>query len=178
MKMCEGVGLPKVINNSLSVRGSKGYEDSDHILSMVTMQICGGSTVDDLNLLKQNVAVKGSPFKIPSPTAARSFLSNFHDAEEAGKQKKGQCYIPLMNEHLAGFNAVHAYVFQQAYKFKPLSSITLDQDATFIPTSTKGALFNKKKNRPTKHSARIALNMTWLLERSFEAETSLPAMTN
>jgi hypothetical protein len=47
-----------------------------------------------------------------------------------------------MNEHLAGFGAVHAYIFQQAYKFTPLESITLDQDATFIPTSNKDALYN------------------------------------
>ena len=47
-----------------------------------------------------------------------------------------------MNEHLAGFGAIHAHVFEQAYKFKPLLNITLDQDATFIPTSSKNALYN------------------------------------
>ena len=47
-----------------------------------------------------------------------------------------------MNDHLAGFDAIHAYIFRQAYKFMPLESITLDMDATFIPTSTKGALRN------------------------------------
>jgi hypothetical protein len=74
-------------------------------------------------------------------------MSSFHDAEEAAKQRKGQCYIPLMNEHLAGFNAVHAHNFQQAYKFEPLESITLDQDATFIPTSTKDVLYNYKREQ-------------------------------
>ena len=46
MKMYEGVGLPKIINQSLNVRGIRGYQDSDHILSMVTMQVLGGSTID------------------------------------------------------------------------------------------------------------------------------------
>jgi hypothetical protein len=92
--------------------------------------------------LKQNVEVNASPFRVPSPTAARSFLGEFHNEAEVEKQKQGQCYIPQKNEHLAGFDAIHAHVFQQAYKFSPLPSITLDQDATFIPTSNKNALYN------------------------------------
>jgi hypothetical protein len=142
MKRCEGIGLPGVININLNVRGSKGYNDSEHILSMVVMQVLGGNAIDDLVTLKQNLEVNASPFKIPSPTAARSFMSYFHDEEEANKQKQGQSYIPMMNEHLAGFGAIHAHIFQQAYKFTPLESITLDQDATFIYTSNKDALYN------------------------------------
>jgi hypothetical protein len=128
----------------LNIRGSKGYTDADHILSMVTMQVLGGSAIDDLATLRQNLEVKASPFRIPSPTAARSFMLHFHNEEEVEKQKQGQSYIPQMNKHLEGFDAIHAYVFQQAYKFKPLDSITLDQDATFIPTSNKNALINYK----------------------------------
>jgi len=128
MKMCEGMGLADVINKNLNIRGSKGYKDSEHILSMVTMQVLGGSTIDELEILKQNLQVSGSPFKIPSPTAARDYMSNFHDEEEAKKQKQGQSYIPQMNEHLAGFNAIHAHIFQQSYHFRPLLSITLDQE--------------------------------------------------
>jgi hypothetical protein len=142
MKMCEGMGLPEIINNSLNVRGEKGYKDSDHVLSMAMMQVLGGSTIDDLATLKQNLQTTASPFQVPSPTAARDYMSNFHDVEEADKQKKGHSYIPRMNEHLAGFDAIHAHVFQQAYKFAPLARITLDQDATFIPTSNKNALPN------------------------------------
>ena len=144
MQMCKGMGLPDIINKNLNIRGLKGYTDADHILSMVTMQVLGGSTIDDLATLRQNLEVKASPFRIPSPTAARSFMLHFHNEEEVAKQKQGQSYIPQMNEHLEGFDAIHAYVFQQAYKFKPLDSITLDQDATFIPTSNKNALINYK----------------------------------
>ena len=147
MKMCEGMGLPDVINKSLSVSGSRGYQDSDHVLSMAMMQILGGSTIDDLEMLRQNLQTTGSPLEIPSPTAARNFMSSFHDEEEANKQKQGECYIPQMNEHLAGFNEIHAHVFQQAYMFEPLESMTLDQDATFIPTNTKNALYNYQKEK-------------------------------
>jgi hypothetical protein len=69
-------------------------------------------------------------------------MSNFHDEEEANKQKQGSSYIPQKNEHLAGFDAIHAHVLQKAHEFNPVKSITLDQDATFIPTSNKNALYN------------------------------------
>ena len=81
MQMCEGMKLAGVINKNLNIRGSKGYKDSDHILSMVTMQICGGSTIDELTVLKQNLETNASPFQIPSPTAARSFMDHFHNEE-------------------------------------------------------------------------------------------------
>jgi len=142
MKMCEGMGLPEIINQSLNVRGSRGYQDSDHILSMVTMQILGGSAIDDLEMLKQNLQINGSPINIPSPTATRNFMSYFHDEEEAKKQKQGYSYIPQMNEHLSGFDPIHAYIFQKAHEYNPVKSITLDQDATFILTSNKNALYN------------------------------------
>jgi hypothetical protein len=147
MKMYEGLGLPAVINKNLDVRCTKGYRDSEHILSMVAMQVVGGDAIDDLSTLRQNLEVNASPFRIPSPTATRAFMSCFHDEEEAKKQKQGQSYIPKMNEHLAGFDAIHAHIFHQAYQFAPLKSITLDQDATFIPTSNKNALYNYEKKK-------------------------------
>jgi len=147
MKMCEGMGLPNIINQNLNVRGSRGYKDSDHVLSIVTMQILGGSTIDDLEMLKQNLQTSASPFRIPSQTATRSFMSHFHNEEEAKKQKQGYSYIPQMNDHLAGFNKIHTHIFQKAYELNPLISITLDQDATFIPTSNKDALYNYKKEK-------------------------------
>jgi hypothetical protein len=150
MQMCEGMGLPHVINGNLNVRGTKGYKDSEHILSMVTMQVLGGSTIDDLEAMRNTLAGKASPFRIPSPTAARDYMNNFHDEDEAKKQKQGQSYIPQMNEHLAGFNGIHAYIFEQAYKFKPLKSITLDQDATFINTENEEALYNYHNVNPQK----------------------------
>ena len=37
MKMCEGMGLPDIINKNLHVRDSKGYKDSDHISTKISI---------------------------------------------------------------------------------------------------------------------------------------------
>jgi hypothetical protein len=138
------MGLEEVINKSLGVRTSKGYLDSEHVLSMILMQIAGGSAVDHLSEFNETFS-KELGFGIPSPTAARDYLNCFHEDAEDAKRGYGRSFVPEENEHLRGFSDIHLHVFKQAYEMKPISRITLDQDATFIPTETAGALFNYKK---------------------------------
>jgi hypothetical protein len=142
IQMCEGMNLEEVINQNLDVRGGKGYKDSEHVMSLITMQIVEGQTIDDLATFKEKVGPEAIPFGIPSPSAERDFLANFHNSEEESKQKQGSVYIPQENEHLNGFKAIHNFVFKQAFELNPKESVTLDQDATFIETTTKSALFN------------------------------------
>jgi hypothetical protein len=69
----------------------------------------------------------------------------FHNAEEDGKRGQGYSYIPVENEYLSGFSQIHAYLFKTAYDMCPLKSITLDQDATLIPTERPESYFSYKK---------------------------------
>jgi hypothetical protein len=142
MQMCEAMELAKIINQNLHVRIEKGYKDSDHLLSLIAMQIVSGQVIDDLAAFKEKYGLKGIFFQVPSPPATRDFLSEFHNSEEESKQKQGSVYIPQENEHLYGFKPIHEFIFQQAFTLDPKESITLDQDATFINTTTKNALFN------------------------------------
>jgi hypothetical protein len=142
LQMCSAIKLPEFINQSLHVQGEKGFKDHEYIMSLAAMQIVEGSTLDHLAVFKEKFGLNVLPFSIPSPSAGRGYLANFHNAAEESKQKQGHAYIPEENEHLAGFRSIHAFCFQQAFKMKPLSSVTLDQDATFIYTNTKNALVN------------------------------------
>jgi hypothetical protein len=142
IKMCEAMNLPYVINSNVRLRTEKGYKDSDHVLSLITMQIVGGITLDDLSLFKEKFNLPNCPFNIPSPSAERNFMNSFRNIEEEPKQKQGYAHIPKENEHLAGFQNIHAHIFQCAYNAAPKKVITLDQDATFIYTHNKNALYN------------------------------------
>jgi hypothetical protein len=142
LQMCSAMKLPEVINQSLHVQSGKGFKDHDYIMSLFAMQIVEGSTVDHLAIFKDKFGLNVLPFNIPSPSAGRGYLAHFHNEAEESKQKQGSVYIPEENEHLAGFKNVHAFCLQQAFKMKPLSSVTLDQDATFIYTNMKNALNN------------------------------------
>jgi hypothetical protein len=142
IQMCNAMKLPDFINQSLHVQGEKGFKDHEYIMSLATMQMVEGSTLDHLAIFKEKFGLDVLPFNSPSPSAGRGYLGNFHNVEEESKQKQGSAYIPEENEHLAGFRNIHAFCFQQAYNMNPLSSVILDQDATFINTNTKNALYN------------------------------------
>jgi hypothetical protein len=150
LKMCRALGLHDIINQNIHLRDKKGYKDSDHVLALIAEQFVEGSTIDDLAVFKEKFdttnlrSAKPSVhfFDVPSPSATREYLSRFHNTEEETKQKQGKAYIPIKNEFLAGFEAILTKIFQQAYKANPKKTITLDQDATFIKTGNKDALYN------------------------------------
>jgi hypothetical protein len=144
LELYKHMELEEVINKNLRVRTSKGYSDSEHVLSLILMQIAGGSAVDHLSELNETFS-KELGLGIPSPTAARDYLNHFHEESEDAKRGYGRSFVPEENGHLRGFSNIHLHVFEQAYKMRPISRITLDQDATFIPTEVEGALFCYKK---------------------------------
>ncbi len=90
-----------------------------------------------------NVGAPLQFMRIPSPSAARSYLASFHDETEDLKRGQGKSYIVKENVYLKGFNEkLFPYLFKEANKRKPLEEITLDQDATFIYSNAEGALYN------------------------------------
>jgi hypothetical protein len=143
----ESMGLVDVVNANLGVRKSKGCPDSDHVLAQILMQIGGGSALEHLSYFGETFPAEQIGLNIPSPTAARDFMNKFDNEQEDAKRGYGISFVPEENEHLRGFAVVHNQIFQQAYRMKPVQCITLDQDATFIPTEAKEALFSYKKER-------------------------------
>lgn len=146
-KMFHVLGLPEVIDRNLAARSAKGYKDSEQILALVLMQLAGGEAPEHLNLFREKFSLKDCPIQIPSPTSARAYAACFHNAEEDVERGMGRSFIPEENACLAGFEKVHAHVLHQAHRLDPKTHITLDQDATFIPTETKGMLFNYNGER-------------------------------
>jgi hypothetical protein len=141
-KFFERSGLSKVINTSIGARKAKGASDSKHIMSMVMSQICGGDAIEHQKYLPSRAGVFG--IGVPSVSACRSYLNEFHNSDADHERGMGKSYIPESNEYMSGFEKVHAHVFETVYRICPKDTITLDQDATFIPTSRPEACFNYK----------------------------------
>ena len=146
-KMCDALKLPEIINTCLNVRRNKGYSDAEHVLSLVFMQLAGGEAVEHLGSFAERFKLEFSSLNIPSPTAVRDFLNEFHNAEEDSKRVQGHVFIPKEKDSLAGFQDIHAQLLQKAYTLNPLENITLDQDATFINSQAAGALYNYHRER-------------------------------
>ena len=143
MDMWNKLNLDAVINEALAVRNAKGYVDAEHIQALTLMQLAGGEALEHLLNFKENVGAPLQFMRIPSPSAARSYLASFHDETEDLKRGQGKSYIVKENVYLKGFNEkLFPYLFKEANKRKPLEEITLDQDATFIYSNAEGALYN------------------------------------
>ena len=143
-------GLREIIDKNIAAckaNGLKKYTDSSYIESLVTMQIIGGEAVDDINCIREDGILSNVLGGIPGKTSIHNYINNFVDDEEEGKRGQGKAFVPTPNEHLSGFDGVTRHILKHAPHIKGISTVTLDQDATFIPTGVYGALFNYKSDR-------------------------------
>lgn len=146
-KLWKKLRLSEVIDKRVAARKNKGYKDSDQILAMVMLNLAGGESPEHFRVQKDLLSLPGAEIKIPSVTAVRDYASEFHEPENDNLRQKGVGLIPMETPCLQGFEAVHQHLFSQAYHHNPTEEITLDQDASFIETSTEGALYNYKGKR-------------------------------
>ena len=146
----EKFDLRNVINEHIGARKDNGaikYTDSSYIESLVTMQILGGSTVDDMHFIRKDGILADMLGGIPSKSSIHNYLNRFVDVEEEQKRGQGKAFVPESNEHLKGFDKVTQHLLEHAPCVQGIETITLDQDDTFITTEVTGALFNYKSER-------------------------------
>jgi hypothetical protein len=80
------LGIPEKINARIKLlKRHKPYFESDHVLNMAYNIICGGKTIEDIELLRNNVAYMDSlgTKRIPDPTTAGDFLRRFNGEQIA-----------------------------------------------------------------------------------------------
>lgn len=160
-------GLRDSIERHVKVcNDSQGWTDAQVLLSLVLLNIAGGSCVDDLEMLQgdagfgevlRRVETHGMPRakrrgllkrwrkerlrSVPSPSAARRRLEAFHDAQEMASRQDHTAFIPAASEHLQAMTRVNADLLNFVAKRSKQKVATLDQDATLIETYKDEALF-------------------------------------
>lgn len=78
------IGLAKDINSKLSLlKVHKPYHESDHVLNLAYNSLCGGMTLDDIELLRndQNHLNALGTDSIPDPTTAGDFCRRFKEKD-------------------------------------------------------------------------------------------------
>jgi hypothetical protein len=71
------IGLPGLIDDALQVfKVHCPYRESDHVLNIAYNVVCGGRTLDDIELRRQDEAYMNAlgAVRIPDPTTAGDFL--------------------------------------------------------------------------------------------------------
>jgi hypothetical protein len=181
--LASALGLADSIAAHMHVK-VQGWTDEQMILSLVLLNLAGGDSVGDVNILEKDegfsrvlrgIELKGLARKdrragerrwrkerrrsFPSPSPVFRYLEAFHNAEEEKMREKGKAFIPHPNEHLADLMKVHKDFICSAVKHAPSREATLDMDATLIETQKRDALFSYKG-----YKAYQPLNAWWAEE--------------
>ena len=83
MKLVDKVGLVRAINERLHIlKLARPYQDSDHILNIALNLLCGGSTLEDIEIRRNDAAFLDAvgARAIPDPTTAGDFVRRFDES--------------------------------------------------------------------------------------------------
>ena len=149
-ELCEKLGLDEAIDTNIGARSKNAattYKDSAYIKSLVLMQAIGGETVDDLSLIRSDPVIREMVGPIPGRTSFHNYLSSFVDEQVEEQRGAGRSFVPEKSPYLAGFDKVTKHLLSRVGSFRTIETVTLDQDATYIPTCVSGSLYNYKSER-------------------------------
>ena len=142
----------------------QGWLDGQMLLTVVLMNILGLNRVSDAERLEEDSGLRkivrrceqalfgrrqksiearfrgGRERVFPSPRSIRDWLDRFHD-EEAGKERiKGRAIIPIPARELMALQTANRTLLEAMVKAGGYRTLTLDIDATIIPSQKKQAL--------------------------------------
>ena len=160
-------GMLRSIERHIKARkGSQGWTDAEHIVSLVMLNLVGGDCVGDVNRLESDdgfcrllekalshgLSRKGrrglkkrwrkeKTRSVPSSSAVFRYLAEFHDKGEDRLREAGKAYIPGANELLKGICKVNRDMVGFVQNNHPEGVATLDMDATLVETEKSDALW-------------------------------------
>lgn len=170
-ELAMAAGLRKSVERHVAARGpgGQGWTDAEVVLATVLLNLAGGESVDDFDLLEADEGFalvmkrtewhglprderralerrwrKSRTRAVPSPSAVFRYLELFHDEEQEAERQPGKAFIPRPTAPLYGLGRVNADMVGFAQRVAPQKVATLDMDATVVRTHKQSALFSYK----------------------------------
>jgi len=113
--MAEALEIPRILDEQIRVKErERGYPESEHILALGANAFIGGDFMEDLEALREDVAIQKAIGRkdIPDPTTAADFCRRFTLG------------------HILQFNRAMAQIHERVYHLRPkLTAWTIDTDA-------------------------------------------------
>ena len=153
-------------------QGGQGWTDSQMITSLALVNLAGGESVVDLEVLEKDEGLcrilrqvetygirrgerraleerwrRERGRSMPSETTVFRYLERFHDVGEESKREVHRAFIPAANDALKGLRKVNADLVSFVQSRSPHSQATLDMDATLVETHKQQALYSYKKHK-------------------------------
>ncbi len=117
-------GLVAAIDQRVNVlKIHRPYHESDHVLNIAFNSMCGGQTLDDIELRRNDVAFLDAlgAEAIPDPTTAGDFCRRFHESD--------------IHDLMGAINDVRPVIWAaQGSEFTSATAV-IDADGTLVPTT-------------------------------------------
>ena len=173
LELMQAAGLRSSVERHVRLweRG-QGWTDSQMIISLMLLNLAGGESVSDLDLLEKDEGLckmlgefetcgmrrrerralekrwrVERRRRVPSESAVFRYLERFHDVDEESKREAHRAFIAAPNKALEGLGKVNADVVGFVQSRSPHTEATLDMDATLVETRKQEALYSYKKHR-------------------------------
>lgn len=167
IELCVALGVMRSADQHVGLRRSgQGYTDGQFVLGLVLLNVLGGESMSDLDVLDadaglcdmvraaESVGRRGKSRKalakrfrggrqrtFPSDTSAARYLDSFHDVAAETARELGSAYIPPATSALEGLAKVNAQMLATMQEQRPHSVATLDIDATLLESHKREAFF-------------------------------------
>lgn len=161
------INLLNSIKDNVNVRsGDQGWNDYQVILSLILLNLAGGESVSDLDILEGDIGFRkvlgrvegyGLPRKekreiekrfrkgrnriVPSASSVFRYLNFFHNEEEEENRIEKKAFIPEPNEYLIGLKKVNGDIISSVQNHSPETTATVDMDAVLTETNKEKALY-------------------------------------
>jgi hypothetical protein len=164
LELIHATGLDVAIRRHVRVAGAQGWLDIQMVLAVIFLNLAGGDCVEDIERLEADTGFaailraierdllsraerrslklrwrRTRERTVPSPSALSGWLERFHDPA-APKAVAGTAAIPAMTEELLCLWRVNQALVGFVQTLQPMTSATLDMDATLIETHKRDAL--------------------------------------
>jgi hypothetical protein len=148
------LGVVGSVDRDLHVCGEQGWQDRQHVLTLLLLNVAGGDCVDDIRMLEADAGLcrvfrqaechglpreqrrqlerrfrKGRQRTFPSETRLREYLPAFHQADEEAQRVEGVAFIPGKNAALEGLEEVNHELVAGVARQRPQAQVeeaTLD----------------------------------------------------
>lgn len=142
------LGVPGSVKQNVRVKQRvRRYDEATMVESFVIVNAAGGECLDDFEILREDRGLAELiGHEIPSASAARKFLYEFHEEEKLEEARQQvlpghKAYIPGENEALSGLGEVNRGLVQEVgRRCSDQKVATVDQDATIMESRKREAL--------------------------------------
>ena len=173
LELAHTAGLRSSVERHVRLREfGQGWTDSQIVSSLVLLNLAGGESVSDLDVMDKDAGFcrvlrqvesygmgrrerralearwRGERRRsVPSESAVFRYLERFRNEDEEAKRQAHTAFIPCPSEALKGLYKVNAELVGFVQSHTPHKEATLDMDATLVEPHKQEAHYSYKKYR-------------------------------